>query len=89
MGSDGEAGLAFGLNDGLQPRRETPPEVGEFHWSEDELSSEQDADADPEDLSIFLEHVVLLVEVVGQFNGSREDFVLAALGGDVGHGNSP
>ena len=37
VGRDGEAGSAFGLNDGLQPWQQGPPEVGEFHWSEDEL----------------------------------------------------
>ena len=37
VGRDGETGSAFGLNDGLQPWQHGPPELGEFHWSEDEL----------------------------------------------------
>ena len=55
------------------------------HGSEEEGGGEQDPDADPEDLSLFLQHVVLLIEVVGQFDGSGEDVFLAALGGDVSH----
>ena len=37
VGRDGEAGSAFGLNDGLQPWQQGPPEAGNFNWSEDEL----------------------------------------------------
>ena len=41
------------------------------HGSEDDGGGEQDSDADPQDLSLFLQHVVLPVEVVGETDTTR------------------